>query len=81
MSGAVRLIPNLLTTESAAVFILVPIRKDEEKRFPYGHRLPALGAVEFRGLELIKIGLLGTPFSPSILSVMIIIHFLVGHTL
>lgn len=41
----------------AEIFVLIPVRQDEEESFAYGNSPPATGAEEFAGLKLIVIGL------------------------
>ena len=41
--------------KAAPVFVPVPFRQDQEQGFSHRNRTTAFGAVEFRGLELIKL--------------------------
>ncbi len=42
---------------SAEVFVLIPIRQDQEKAFAHGNGLPATGTEELAGLKLVVRGL------------------------
>ncbi len=38
---------------SAEIFVLIPIRQDQEKAFAHGNGLPATGAEELTGFKLV----------------------------
>jgi len=47
-------VPYLRTAVSTTIFIPVAIRKDQEQKPVYRHCTPAVGAVEFGGIQFLK---------------------------
>jgi hypothetical protein len=51
LSGAIDLVPHLCTAVSTPIFVPVSVRKDQEKKLVDRNRTPAVGAVEFSGIQ------------------------------
>jgi hypothetical protein len=54
LSGVIDLVPHLRTTVFAPIFIPVAVRKYQEQKFIDRNRTPAVGAVEFGGIQILE---------------------------